>query len=102
MNLIYLIMLAFLFANALSTKKDGRPSSDPTIFQAAFCTPLATIPTREPFLAAEEKTRAMPFADGVKGKGCKMGKATGSRLPRFGRPLTLPWKWKWKPWFWGS
>ena len=97
MNLIYLIMLAFLFANALSTRKDRHPSPDRTIVQAALLAPIPTIPTREPFLAAEQETRAIPSIDGDKGTGCKE-KANGSR---FFRSTEGPSR-KWKPWSWGS
>ena len=99
MSLIYLIMPAFLLANALSTRKDDHPSPDRTIVQAALNNPRTPTMFREPFLAAEQETRAMPAIDGDKGTGWQE-KADGSRF--FHSTAGIDRISIWKPWSWGS
>ena len=91
MHLAYFALLAFLIAEVHYMRGDNIPPPRWIAIRAGIDAPKIVIPTRKPFLAAEEKNRASALNDGVKRRGCT-GEATGSRLPKSDQPRTRPWK----------
>jgi hypothetical protein len=96
MHLLYLTMLAFLFMNALSTSSTA-PTKWTTV-HAAFQAPTIVLLAREPFLAAEQETRAAIPYDGTRIRPAdSSASAYGSNAYATTRAAQ-----RWAPWLWGS